>query len=110
MKIGIRADGGSCMGMGHIMRTLVLAKELAKINEVFYVCRTEINSDNTISDKYRAGIEKVKFEGFSVQLINENCVLEELRKVNADILITDSYDVNQDYFTQTKKCLIKLLI
>ncbi|KYH34828.1 hypothetical protein CLTEP_12930 [Clostridium tepidiprofundi DSM 19306] len=34
MKIGIRADGGSKIGMGHIMRTLVLAKELAKTNNV----------------------------------------------------------------------------
>ena len=39
MKIAIRADGGSKIGMGHIMRTLVLAKELAKTNDVFYICR-----------------------------------------------------------------------
>ncbi len=35
MKIAIRAEGGFQIGMGHIMRTLALAKELAKANEVF---------------------------------------------------------------------------
>jgi spore coat polysaccharide biosynthesis predicted glycosyltransferase SpsG len=43
MKIAIRADGGSQIGMGHIMRTLVLAKELNKYDdiEVFYICSIE---------------------------------------------------------------------
>ncbi len=35
MKIAIRAEGGFQIGMGHIMRTLALAKELTKANEVF---------------------------------------------------------------------------
>ncbi|MCY6370405.1 UDP-2,4-diacetamido-2,4,6-trideoxy-beta-L-altropyranose hydrolase [Clostridium ganghwense] len=103
MRIAIRADGGSSIGMGHIMRTLVLAKELAKTNEVFYVCRTENHSENSVSDKYRAGIEKIKCEGFNVEFINEKYILEDLKKIKADLLITDSYDVNQEYFIETKK-------
>ncbi|WP_286675405.1 hypothetical protein [Clostridium sp. ZBS12] len=31
MNICIRADGGSTIGRGHIMRTLVLARKLKKI-------------------------------------------------------------------------------
>ena len=94
MKIAIRADGGSTIGMGHIMRTLVLAKELAKTNYVFYVCRC--------GKKYLGGINKIKESGFDVVLINEYKVLEELRKITADILITDSYDVNEEYFSNSK--------
>lgn len=98
MKIGIRADGGSSIGMGHIMRTLVLAKELAKYAEVFYICKTDSNE----LDKYIGGINKVKKEGFEVQLIEENNIIEGLKYINADILITDNYDVNEEYFNKTK--------
>lgn len=99
MKIAIRADGGNEIGMGHIMRTLVLAKELSKTNEVFYICRI----DNPITKKYKAGINKVKDSGFQIKLINENCVIEDLKDINADLLITDSYDVDKLYFDETKK-------
>jgi len=103
MKIAIRADGGSQIGMGHVMRTLVLAKELAEINDVFYVCRV----DNPLSDKYKNGIDKIKAEGFKVIFINQNSVLEELEKIHADLLITDSYDVDAKYFSETKKMFKK---
>jgi len=97
-KIGIRADGGENIGMGHVIRTLVLAKELAKDNEVFYICR----SDKRNPSKYKAGIEKIKKEGFSVKLIDESFFLEELCKIEAHCLITDSYDVDEVYFNVTR--------
>ncbi|WP_090089755.1 UDP-2,4-diacetamido-2,4,6-trideoxy-beta-L-altropyranose hydrolase [Clostridium uliginosum] len=103
MKFAIRADGGSKIGMGHIMRTLVLAKELAKTNDVFYICKV----NNPLSDKYKPGIDKIKAEGFDVICINENNILEELEKINADCLITDSYDVDENYFMQTKHLFYK---
>ncbi|MHB9938656.1 UDP-2,4-diacetamido-2,4,6-trideoxy-beta-L-altropyranose hydrolase [Clostridium sporogenes] len=98
MKIAIRADGGSKIGMGHIMRTLVLAKELAKTNDVFYICKV----GNPLSNKYKSGIDKVKAEGFDIVTINENNIINDLRNIVADCLITDSYDVNEEYFNLTK--------
>ncbi|EPY6470921.1 UDP-2,4-diacetamido-2,4,6-trideoxy-beta-L-altropyranose hydrolase [Clostridium sporogenes] len=103
MKIAIRADGGNKIGMGHIMRTLVLAKELAKTNYVFYICR----DDNPLSDKYKSGIEKINGEGFNIITIDENNILDKLKDISADCLITDSYDVEEEYFNKTKK-LFKL--
>lgn len=97
-RFAIRADGGCKIGMGHIMRTIVLAKELAKTNDVFYVCKV----DDPLSHKYKYGIEKIKEEGFKVICIDENNVIEELKKIKADCLITDSYDVDEKYFIQTK--------
>lgn len=99
MKIAIRADGGAKIGMGHIMRTLVLAKELAKTNDVFYICRV----NKSFSNIYKPGIDKIKKEGFAVITINENNILEELSEIHADILITDSYDIDERYFNETKK-------
>lgn len=103
MKIAIRADGGSKIGMGHIMRTLVLAKELSKFHEVFYICRI----DDPLSDRYSIGIKNIKEQGFTVNTIRENNVLLDLTRVNADFLITDSYDVNEEYFDKTKEMFDK---
>ena len=102
-RIAIRADGGSKIGMGHVMRTLVLAKELAKTNDIFYVCRV----DNPLSDKYKFGIEKIKENGFKVVCVDENNLIEGLAKINADCLITDSYDVDENYFMKTKSLFDK---
>lgn len=103
MVIGIRADGGKKIGMGHIMRTLVLAKELAGNHDVFYICKV----DEPISDKYEGGIQKVKVNGFEIKLINESRVIDDLKKIQVDLLITDSYDVDEFYFDETKKLFNK---
>lgn len=103
MRIAIRADGGNTIGMGHIMRTLVLAKELSKTNETFYICRT----DNPLTDKYKGGIEKIKASGFEAKFIREDHVLEDLKDISSDLLITDSYDVNEEYFNETKNIFHK---
>ncbi|MHC1681697.1 MAG: UDP-2,4-diacetamido-2,4,6-trideoxy-beta-L-altropyranose hydrolase [Clostridiaceae bacterium] len=101
-KIAIRADGGSSIGMGHIMRSLVLAKELAGTNDVFYICRKDLKNE-----KYIMGINKIREEGFDVVTIDENNVLDEISKVKADILITDSYDIDEEYFRKTKELFKK---
>ncbi len=103
IKIAIRADGGSKIGLGHIMRTLVLARELAKTNVVFYVCK----KDNPLTAKYINGIEKVRSEGFQVIIVDEDNIIIELSKIEADCLITDSYDVDEEYFNKTKKMFSK---
>lgn len=103
MRIGIRADGGANIGLGHIMRTLVLAKELAKENDVIYICRTDNEvSFKDVGAKYKSGVEKVIKEGFKVEFIRENYVIEDLKKIEIDLLITDSYDVDDNYFYKTK--------
>lgn len=100
MKICIRADGGRYIGMGHIMRTLVLAKEFKSRGcEVFYACRV----DKPLSEKYNAGIEKIKLEGFEVVEIEENKLKEHIKSINADCIITDSYCVDEEYFNILKK-------
>ena len=120
MKIFIRADGGNTIGLGHIMRMLVLAEELKKNNEVIFLCRSskmdnnirKLNSDksdfncNFENEKFKAGIEKVKENGFKVCMIHEEQVIEDIinlqKDFKADLIITDSYDVDELYFNKLK--------
>lgn len=97
MKIAIRADGGSNIGMGHIMRTLVLAREIAKYNEVFYICKT----NNSECNEFIAGINKIREEGFQVITINVQTPTKDIINIKADCLITDSYEVDENYFNTT---------
>ena len=99
MNICIRADGGSTIGMGHTMRTLVLAQKLKENHNVFYACRV----DEPLSDKYKLGIEKVEAEGFKVVTLHENNFKNEVKYIKADCVITDSYDVDEEYFTILKE-------
>ncbi|EDS76730.1 glycosyltransferase [Clostridium botulinum C str. Eklund] len=99
MNICIRADGGSEIGMGHVMRTLVLAKELRKAHKVFYTCRV----DEPLTDKYKSGIDFIKRNGFNIVCLNENRLKQDIKEVKADCIITDSYDVDEEYFNICKE-------
>lgn len=100
MKIFIRADGGKSIGMGHVMRMLVLASELRKRHKIIFLCRSDK------SDKYDAGIQKIKNSNFQVIEISNNNIVENIIKIqnehNADILISDTYEVNEHYFDRLK--------
>lgn len=99
MKIGIRADGGCEIGLGHVMRCLALAKELKKHSQVFFICRR----DNPLSEKYSAGIELITKNKFDIEFVDEFKIREEIVKIEADCIITDSYDIDEEYFNMLKK-------
>lgn len=101
MIIGIRTDGGPRTGMGHIMRTLVLAKELIKYknNKVFFICLK--------GDEYKKGRESILKEGFNIELVTQCNLFENLKKIHANLLITDSYNINEEYFNKTKNMFSK---
>lgn len=93
LNIAIRAEGGSEIGMGHIMRTLVLARKLSLRNEVFYLCKDSVEN--------KSGVIKIQKNGFKVFAFKES-ILDALSNMNTDVLITDSYDVDEKYFVRTK--------
>lgn len=103
-RIVIRADGGKDIGLGHVMRSIVLANELKHNNEVIFMCRTSLEEPL----KYSSGIEKIKSLGFKTILISEINFIEHIKKaqesLKADVLITDSYCVDEKYFDDVKEC------
>lgn len=119
VKIFIRADGGHGIGLGHAMRMLVLAKELSKNNKIIFVCRSsnfqnrlkrikvnEFSDYNLENDKYKAGIQKIIENRFEVLIISEKHIIEDIlnlqNEYKADLIITDSYDVDEEYFNKLK--------
>ncbi|MHB1392787.1 MAG: UDP-2,4-diacetamido-2,4,6-trideoxy-beta-L-altropyranose hydrolase [Clostridia bacterium] len=102
IKVAIRADGNSQIGMGHIMRCLSLASGFKKRgHQINFIC------------KYGEGIEKVKEAGFDVinletkenkQDMNneEQKLIAILNENKTDLLIVDSYDVTYDFFKSIK--------
>ncbi len=89
----IRADGNSKIGMGHIVRTSVLADELSKEMEIIYV----VSSD---SDK---GIDFLQKKGYQIEVIELSDVYTVFNKLKADVLITDYYGINQEYIHKVRE-------
>ena len=92
MDIIIRADGGEGIGMGHIMRTLVLATKLKKTHNITYICSNKL--------KFLNGINKIELEGFKVIRIHEE---ESILNLKADFLIIDKYDITIEYLEKLRK-------
>lgn len=97
-SILIRAEGGCNIGLGHVMRMIVLAKGLSVKYDVIFVSKYNEN----LSAEFDAGIEKIIENGFKIEKIdctNYKSDLEKLNiKYNVKLFITDSYDVDLEYF------------
>lgn len=95
MKILFRVDGGEGIGLGHIMRTLVLAKELSQNNEVKYIC---------LKDKrYFSGIEKIISEGMEVVKIEGLNEINEIKGLEGDVIVIDKYNIGEIYLEQLRQ-------
>lgn len=94
MKIIFRVDGGEGIGLGHIMRTLVLAKQLKNQHDVKYVCLNVT--------EYIKGIEKIKNENIEVITICKENELEEIKWNDADVIVIDKYNIDIKYLLQLK--------
>lgn len=107
IKIAVRADGGSNIGMGHIQRCLALSGQLRKNGaKIVFVSK----KDETIE-------KKIKEEGFEVIALKTNIGLEEdlkdtintIEARRTDVVITDSYAIDEGYLTEIKK-IVPLLV
>lgn len=95
MNILIRADSSSYIGIGHIMRDLVLAKQYQNENIIFAVRELDGNINY-----------KIEEEGYSKVVLQSN-ELEELDKIikdlNIDIIVIDHYEINYNFEKKLKE-------
>lgn len=91
--IAIKCSGSLSLGMGHIMRTMVIAEELKKTCDVFYISKSNF--------EYQSGVKKIKDLGFDVYYDEDD--------VSADFLIFDSYDVTEKMLSDLRKKYHRLM-
>jgi len=108
MRVFIRCDGGIDLGTGHIVRELLIAKELKK------------NAYATIEflmKNIQEGVKRVEKEGFAVKKLFKTLTLDEeayfinnyIKNKQADLLILDILDTSQTYMRILKATGVKIV-
>lgn len=93
-NILFRADSSSAIGIGHIMRDLVLAKQYVNDNIIFAVQNLEGNINR-----------KIEKAGYKIELLKSNSIREVsniIKKHAVDMIIIDSYNIDYNYEKQLK--------
>jgi len=89
MEISILCNGGKKIGLGHIARTMAIAKELEKKENINVTYISDRNED------FKEGINIIKQNGFNFIYCDEY--------LYSDIIIIDKYDVDEHYFKTIRK-------
>lgn len=99
LKIAFRADGGSEIGMGHIIRCMALADAFPDTTKIFFIIKEE---DQVI--------RLIKENGYDVITLNKDIdyhheittVKKFLEEYEINILIEDAYHIDQSYLCEVK--------
>lgn len=107
--VALRVDGGKNIGMGHIMRSMALANDLKKdeeVDRVFYITKNDPSAVNKLKENEFEVItlDKDLSYGEEIEKVKEIIKKEEVNK-----LITDSYDIDQNYLIEMRKVVDKLV-
>ena len=95
MNILIRANSSSYIGIGHIMRDLVLVNQYSNDNIIF---ATE-NLDGNINHKIIEAGYKIEF----LKSNNFDELNELIKKLNIDMIIIDNYEINYNFEKNLKE-------
>lgn len=100
-KIAFRVDGGKDTGMGHVMRSLSLASAFPDKHQIVFIVNNEDIKDYL---KYSNLNIKTFIIGNHLSSDEEiNKVRSILKENDINILITDSYNIDQQYLSAVKK-------
>ena len=85
MKILFRADSSSSIGLGHIMRDLVLAKQYSN-DTIFFACQ---NLDGNI-------IDRIPYEVNFLKSNDINELINLIHSLQIELLIIDHYGISYE--------------
>jgi len=94
MNILFRADSSSTIGIGHIMRDLVLAKQYKDSNIIFATQKLDGNINSKIIEA-----------GYKVEILNSNSIDEVQKLIDSysiDMIIIDHYGIDYRYEKKIK--------
>jgi UDP-2,4-diacetamido-2,4,6-trideoxy-beta-L-altropyranose hydrolase len=108
MKVIFRADGGKEIGMGHIMRSLLLADNLRdKCNaKVTFITKSFPESLKKISDNGH-GVKELPVDIASGEEIS--FIVDLIKKESFDVVVTDSYNIDKPYLESLKSTGVFLI-
>ncbi len=99
MKVLFRCDSSSSIGLGHVMRDLVLAKSYAH-DEVFFACQTLKGNIN----------DKISYPVYILKSNQPEELIKLIESLHVDLLIIDHYSINYEAEKNIKeKTTIKLI-
>jgi len=102
-RLLFRVDGSENIGMGHIFRTVTLAKEIRKSNPNAYILF--LLKENRFAKDYLVsnGFETISIVS-SINIKEEiNYIFDIVKKYCIDKIIVDKFDVTIDYMNELKK-------
>lgn len=111
-RIAIRADGGIGIGMGHVMRCLSLAKAFEKDgHEVWFFSRIPLGMDLIKKSGFRVLAPPNEKEASDpTEYQNEiDSIIKAVGEDRIDVLIIDSYRVDERYFLALKPHVHRLV-
>ncbi len=92
MKIAFLVEGGLEMGIGHIMRSITLAEEIADRAEICFLTKSD-----------EIAVNQIKNTGFNTfQLKNDSEAVDILQEINPETVIIDRLNVEEDFAQKIK--------
>jgi UDP-2,4-diacetamido-2,4,6-trideoxy-beta-L-altropyranose hydrolase len=95
MNIAFRVDSSSNIGLGHLMRCLVLAEQYKQYNVLFFSQDLNGNANKKIIDK-----------GYKLVLLNDNSIDELTKKIdlfNISNIVFDHYSIDYKFEKKVKE-------
>ncbi|RXJ95857.1 acylneuraminate cytidylyltransferase [Arcobacter sp. AHV-9/2010] len=90
--------GNNEVGLGHVYNTLLIANDILNHKITFLVDK-----------KSMMAYEKIASRNYPVFIQQNDEIIEDIKKLNADIIINDRLDTDENYITQLKSLNLKVI-
>ena len=90
--------GNSKVGLGHVYNTLLIANDILNHKITFLV-----DKDSQMA------YDKIASNNYSVFMQKENDIVDDIKKINADVIINDRLDTDKNYVNSLKELSLKVI-